>query len=159
MHPLTAMQNLTFAADARRIGRALPVRMVVVEANGSLRGALLELFAESCLPAIVVTDGAAVVRHLESWLAHPRPGLEVAVADIDGPGWEILDVGRARGWPVRVVLTAEVPTPALRWVATRSGAAELLPRPHTKEEWRAVLTSAVTVPSPPCPAGAPGFAW
>src|SRR4051812_20948136 len=113
-----------------RAVREGPFRIIVVEADGPLRAAVLELFAESYLPAIVVTDGAAVIRHLQSSGGDRRPwsALEVVVADVDAPrrsGWEILDMARAQRWAVRVVLTAAAPTPALGVEAVRSGAAAL----------------------------------
>jgi hypothetical protein len=46
---------------------------------------------------------------------------------------------RARGWPVRVVLTARFPTGALRAELLRRGAVALVERPRSERGWRKVL--------------------
>jgi DNA-binding response OmpR family regulator len=122
---------------------------MIVEADGRLRAALIELLAETCIAAVVMTDVAAVIRHLDSAAGDGAgPALDVVVADVDSPGrsgLEILAMARDRGWPIRVVLTARDLTAPLQATVGRMGAAALLPRPETTDGWRAVLRTVMVL--------------
>jgi DNA-binding NarL/FixJ family response regulator len=117
---------------------------MIVETDGRHRAALIDLLAESCVMAVVMSDGAAVIRHLESCVADEggQPEVAIVIAEVESPGRSGLDIllaARQRGWPVRVVLTARQMTPHLRAEVARMGAAALLPRPETPADWRALL--------------------
>jgi DNA-binding NarL/FixJ family response regulator len=124
----------------------------LVEPDGRLRAALIELLAETCILAIVMSDPDAVIRHFAGCLDDQRsPGpITVVVADPEveagttgRSGLGILATVRRRGWPVQVVLTARPPTSRLRGEAARLGAAGLLVRPASKDDWRAALQAVI----------------
>jgi DNA-binding response OmpR family regulator len=128
----------------RREPRRQPA-LIILEDDSRLRAALVALFARHGLLALLVSDGTALIRQLTRCLEEARPGLvrvDTVVVDIDAPGRsgiDILSVVRARRWPLRVVLTSPLASPALRAEVLRMGAAGLLDRPVTPRQWDKVL--------------------
>jgi DNA-binding response OmpR family regulator len=120
-------------------------RVLIVEDDRRLRAALVELFARRGLIALVLRDGHAVVRELAHYMGEAPfwfRRFDVVVADVSAPGLDglaILAAVRSRRWPVHVVLTAQIPGPALRAEVRDLGGAGLMRRPSTPDEWDKAL--------------------